>query len=461
MQLSITTTHQPATDLGYLLHKHPDKVQSFPITAGKAHVFYPEVSSERCTAVLLIDINSIDLVRTLKTPGKSMMLQHYVNDRPYVASSFSSHAIAKVYGSALNGNCKDRPEAVDIPMPLEVEIAVMKVQGGPERLREIFEPLGYEIRATRHLLDQKFTQWGESNYYTVCLKNTLRLQDLLSHLYVLLPTFDNEKHYFVSKAELEKLLERGGTWLKNHPKKEWITRRYLKYISSLTKPAIQRLTEREEINEEVVLPKIVAEKRQSMHQQRLATVYDALVASQSKTVLDLGCGEGKLMKMLMKNGQFEKIVGMDVSYRSLNIAKERLYFENMTPFQQERIQLMQGSVTYRDKRMNGFDAAVLVEVIEHLELDRLPAMERVIFEFAKAKTVIITTPNAEYNDKYEFLAPETFRHDDHRFEWDRAQFKAWVEKVGAEFGYHSTISFIGEVDEKVGASSQMVIFNKI
>jgi 3' terminal RNA ribose 2'-O-methyltransferase Hen1 len=468
MLLTISTTHQPATDLGFLLHKHPNKVQTFEITAGKAHVFYPEATENQCTATLLLEIDAIDLVRNLKVPGGAMMLTHYVNDRPYVASSFMSVAISKVFSSALNGNCQQKPELVSVKMPLEAQISVLKVKGGERLIEQIFAPLGYTVEVQRHPLDEQFKDWGNSAYYSIKLRNTLTVKDLLNHLYVLLPVFDTEKHYWVSPNEIEVLLKKGEGWLAQHPEKELITKRFLKNLGRLTRIALAKLAEvgddvedSELIdNEEDTLPKAIREKRISLHQQRLNAVLEDLKKSGAKSVLDLGCGEGKLLKMLLKERQFEKILGMDVSFRSLQIAKENLYFEEMSPKQKSRIQLLQGSLLYRDKRLAGYEALVLVEVIEHIEPERLDALARVVFEFAQAETIILTTPNAEYNVKYESLTADTYRHDDHRFEWTRTEFETWASTQAEKYGYSVRFSGIGEWDEQVGAPSQMGVFGR-
>src|SRR5262245_60858022 len=203
MLLSITTTHRPAGDLGYLLHKHPDRFQSFDMSFGKAHVFYPEVGAECCTACLLLDIDAVGLVRG-RNPDQSFLLGQYVNDRPYVASSFLSVALVEVFGSALQGRCKDRPELLSSPIPLEARLDVLSVRGGEGVLRAMFEPLGYEVEAVRYPLDEQFPDWGESPYYSVAVRKTTTLAELLTHLYVLVPVFDARKHYFVGADEMEK-----------------------------------------------------------------------------------------------------------------------------------------------------------------------------------------------------------------------------------------------------------------
>jgi 3' terminal RNA ribose 2'-O-methyltransferase Hen1 len=462
MLLTITTTHRPATDLGYLLHKRPDRLQSFPLSFGQAHVFYPEASSECCTAALLLDIDPVGLVRQRSGPaGEGGLLQQYVNDRPYVASSFLSVAIAQVFGSALSGRSKERPELAELSMPLEARLSVLPCRGGEPFLRKLFEPLGYEMATERHPLDEKFPEWGESLYHRVSLRATRPLHELLSHLYVLVPVLDNDKHYWVDDAEVEKLLRHGEGWLATHPEREQIARRYLKHQTRLTRAALDRLLEEDadEAEEQHDREEDVLEQRVSLNEQRLAAVASALKESGARRVLDLGCGEGKLLRLLVQETCFEEIVGLDVSTRPLEIARERR--DRLPERLRERIKLLHGSLTYRDRRLVGYDAAAVVEVIEHLDLPRLSAFERVLFEFARPRTVVLTTPNAEYNVKFEGLPAGKFRHKDHRFEWTRAEFQAWVNGVAGRFGYGVRFLPIGEEDAAVGPPTQMGVFQKV
>src|SRR5438128_3296200 len=445
MLLTITTTHQPATDLGYLLHKHPDRCQSFDLSFGKVHVFYPEVGHDRCTACLLLDVDPVGLVRG-KNASASFLLAQYVNDRPYAASSFMSVAIAQVFGSALQGRCKDRPELAATPIPLVARIDVLPVRGGEQFLRNVFEPLGYAVEATRCPLDEQFPDWGESPYFAVTVQKTTTLADLLTHLYVLIPVFDNAKHYWIGEDEMEKLLAKGEGWLAGHPEKEEITRRYLKFQAGLFREALARLVQEEEpfAAEEDERPadktEDALETPLSLNEQRLGAVLAALRASSAKRVLDLGCGEGKLIRELLKEKQFEEIVGLDVSIRSLEVAQRRLKVDRLPTMQANRLKLIHGSLMYRDKRLEGFDAAAVVEVVEHLDPPRLSAFERVLFEFAKPRTVVVTTPNREYNVKWESLASGRFRHPDHRFEWTRQEFHDWAKGIAGRFRY--TVRFV-------------------
>jgi 3' terminal RNA ribose 2'-O-methyltransferase Hen1 len=465
MLLTISTTHFPADDLSFLLHKHPAKIQSVDISSGKAHIFYPEVSAQKCTAALLLDIDPVGLVRSAGPKGNGFALEQYVNDRPYVASSFMSAAIARAYSSALNGRCKDKPELVDIAMPFTAKLAVLPVKGGEVLLKALFEPLGYTINAVQHPLDTTYPAWGNSRYFTVELSNRVTLQQLLSHLYVLIPVCDNDKHYWVNQEEVEKLLAKGKGWLETHPASELIVRRYMKGQRSLANQTLDVLLSKDQADPdaaEIEAPGIndAEEPQLRIHDLRLQAAKDELLSAGAKRIVDLGCGEGRLIKLLLAEKQFEFVLGMDVSYRSLEIAKERLKLDRMTERQLQRVQLIQGSLTYRDKRLQGFDGAALVEVIEHLDEQRLIALEISVFEYAKPEVVVITTPNAEYNVRFADHEAGKMRHNDHRFEWTRSEFEAWANRVATQFGYAVSFKPVGEVDPEVGALSQMAVFKQ-
>jgi 3' terminal RNA ribose 2'-O-methyltransferase Hen1 len=464
MLLTITTTHEPATDLGYLLHKHPDRVQTFRLNFGQVHVFYPEASVQLCTVALLLDIDPIHLVRGR---DKSVALEQYVNDRPYVASSFLSVALSEVFGTALNGHCKARPELVDKALPFKAHLAVIPCRSGVETLKSLFEPLGYTVILEPHALDDQYPEWGVSPYYSVTLEATCRLSDLLSHIYVLIPVLDNDKHYWIGDAEVEKLLKRGQGWLEKHPQRNLIARRYLRNRASLVRNALARLLPEEAVDQEEEQEEEKSadlgdsqEQRSNPHEQRLAAVMEVLRENNVRSVLDLGCGEGKLLKLLLEYPAFERILGLDVSYRALENATKRLRLERLPESQRKRITLLHGSLTYRDKRLEGYDAAAVVEVIEHLDEPRLVAFERILFEFIRPAIVVITTPNAEYNIKFPSLHAGHFRHADHRFEWTRQQFHDWAARVAGRYGYTVRYQPVGPQDDEVGALSQMGIFSR-
>jgi len=453
------------TDMGYLLLKNPARVHSFDLAFGKAHVFYPELSDAKSAACLLIDIDPVGLVRGRSQSAGESILDQYVNDRPYVSSSFLSVAMSRVFGTAMGGRSKDRQELADAPLDWTAVIAVAPCRGGQTFIHKLFEPLGYTVNADRHPLDEHFPEWGEGFYYTITITGRKRLQDLLTHIYVLVPVLDAEKHYWVGEDEVEKLLRKGEGWLAAHPEREVITARYLRYDRRLTRDALARLAEEDAPDPEAIEQVHTNEELEietpiRLWEQRIIAVLSVLRAVGAKTVLDVGCGEGKLLKPLLQDKAFERLVGMDVSWRSLETARRRLYMDQMPDAQRKRIELIHGSLMYRDKRLEGFDAATVVEVIEHLDPPRLAAFERVLFESAQPKTAIITTPNSEYNLKFETLRAGQFRHRDHRFEWSRQEFSSWAHRITERFGYSVRFLPIGPEDSVVGAPTQMGVFTK-
>jgi 3' terminal RNA ribose 2'-O-methyltransferase Hen1 len=464
MLLLLTTTHRPATDLGFLLHKHPQRLHHAEMPFGQVHIFFPEASEDRCTAAVLLDVNSVELVRRRSGPeGEAGLFARYVNDRPYVTSSFLSVALARALGSALKGQCKDRPDLVKTPIPLQLTLSVLPCRGGEDFLRRIFEPLGYQVSARAMPLDAKFPEWGPSQYFEVTLSAEKTLSEALGHLYVLVPVLDDEKHYWVTDDEADKLFRYGEAWLHGHPERETIIRRYLKHQRSLVRDAIERLEETGSGDDEaeVVISAEEAKLERSMglNEQRLEKVFAVLKDSGAKRVLDLGCGEGRLLQMLLADPQFEEILGLEVSWRSLERASSRLKLDRLAPRQREKLKLLHGSLTYRDQRLAGFDAAAVVEVIEHLDPPRLTAFERVLFENARPSVVVVTTPNAEYNVKWERLPTGQFRHRDHRFEWSRSQFQSWGTAVAERFKYTVRFDTVGPVDSNVGSPTQMGVFS--
>lgn len=464
MLLTISTSHFPATDLGYLLHKNPARVQTFDLSFGRALVYYPEATAERCTVVLQVDVDPVALVRDRKGPGgNDGLLDQYVNDRPYAASSFLSVALNQVFRSALSGLCKDRPELVDQPIPLKVSLPTVPCRGGERFLRALFEPLGYKLQAARLPLDERFPEWGESPYFSVELEHQLPLKDLLAHLYVLIPVLDDDKHYWVGQDEIEKLLRHGEGWLAQHPEKEQITHRYLNRQRRLTRDALERLCAEEGDDPETTHAvreeaEAKLEASLSLNEQRMQAVAEAIVQSGAKRVVDLGCGEGRLLQALMKAGSFEDLLGIDVSCRVLEIAHKRLHLEDLPHKWRGKVQVAQGALTYRDDRVKGADAAAVVEVIEHMEPDRLEAFEQALFGCAKPQTVVLTTPNIEYNVRFPSLPAGRLRHDDHRFEWTRQGFQQWAQGVSGRNGYDVQFHPIGPDDPAVGPPTQMAIF---
>ncbi len=447
MLLTVTTTHRPATDLGFLLHKHPARVQSFALPFGAARVFYPEATEERCTAALLLDIDPIGLVRRGRGVN-NFALAEYVNDRPYVASSFLSVALVNVFKSAMAGTCKGYEELAGTAIPLQAELPVVPARGGESLVKRLFEPLGYAVEATP----------VSGRHVGLRLTGELRLADLLNHLYVLVPVLDDDKHYWVDEAEIDKLMRRGEGWLAAHPERELIVRRYLRKQARLYYPALAQLDDPAPPADEPAREEQL-EERVSLRDQRLGAVEAVLKASGARRVLDLGCGAGALLERLLR-GDYELLVGADVSVRALEQAARRLKLDAMHDAQRKRIELIHSPLTYRDKRLIGFDAAALVEVIEHLDPPRLAAVELNVFGSAQPSTVVVTTPNAEYNPMWETLPAGQMRHPDHRFEWTREELNAWGTAIGERYGYAVRYLPVGPEAPDVGAPTQMAVFTR-
>jgi 3' terminal RNA ribose 2'-O-methyltransferase Hen1 len=457
MFLSIATTHQPANDLGFLLIKHPDRLHEIELSFGRAIVFFPEAGQERCEAVLVLDVDPVGLVR-----GSGMgegLVDQYVNDRPYSASSFLAVALNRVFRTAMNGVSRERQELAAVPIPLEICVKPLPVRGSEDLVRALFEPLGWSVEAERIAGHD-----GPSRYGSLVLRGTMQLSAALGQLYVLIPVLDEDKHYWVGEDEVQKLLAKGEGWLSAHPERDLIIRRYLKKQRRLVREALARLAPEEAEEETSPTPgqsrEEALEAPMRLHDLRLDTVAATLVESGASVVADLGCGEGKLLRRLLPEKRLRKLIGLDASARCLDRAAERLKLGQANGIAEERVTLLHGALTYRDERWHEAEAAALVEVIEHLDSDRLPQLAEVVFGAARPKMVVITTPNAEYNALFPGLAAGTFRHPDHRFEWTRAEFQAWASAIADRYGYGVRHAGIGEAHEELGSVTQMAVFTR-
>lgn len=527
MLLELTTETDDASDLGFLLHKHPARVQAFEQSVGVAHVFYPEADERRCTVALLLEVDPVALVRGKGRGSRdsAFSLAEYVNDRPYAASSMLAVALGRVFRSAMAGRCDARPELPGREWPLEVRVPAVPCRGGVEAAVRLFEPLGWTVRATPVPLDPQVPAWGDSRYVDLHLTGTMRVADALSHLYVLLPTLDIAKHYWVGTDEVDKLVRAGEGWLARHPAREEIARRYLANRRVLAGSAVARLAEVDDVlsdadddsvaeeppedvptadgdpgrdgtatpdgapsREEQASPggapspddlatpddSVTPDDPDATHDAepepeptraplarlRVDAVVEQLRAVGARSVVDLGCGEGVLLRALLREKGVERVLGVDVSHRALELAARRLHLDTLPERVRARVELAQSSVTYTDARVAGFDAAVLMEVIEHVDPPRLGALEHAVFGAASPATVVVTTPNAEHNVRYPTLAAGAMRHHDHRFEWTRAELAAWAHATAGRYGYGVELLPVGEDDPDVGPPTQMAVFRR-
>jgi SAM-dependent methyltransferase len=488
----------PATDLGFLLAKNPATVQGFSHGFGRSRVFYPEATAARCTAALYLEIDPIGLIKTRNLDSADFSLSQYVNDRPYAAGSLLAGAIGQVFGTAIRGTSKDRPELAATAIPLTLRLPA--VAASPAFIERVFGPLGWSVTATPLPLDPAFPEWGASRYSELTLEGVARVSDALSQLYVLLPVLDGSKHYWIDPSEVEKLLRAGEAWLTGHPDRELITRRYLGRRPGLVRSALARLAESDEVPEGELDNAVVEEEaeeenggvaeqavaggevvagaaeavaaadgvdaaqapRVSLAVARREAVLRALKDVGARRVLDLGCGGGALLRPLLHDRYFTEIVGVDVSVRALQYAARKLSLDRQPERVASRLTLKQGSLTYTDASLKGYDAAVLMEVVEHVDPPRLASLEHAVFEAAHPGAVVVTTPNAEYNARYETLEAGRLRHRDHRFEWTRREFEDWASGVAGRRGYAVEFRPVGQdVDPELGPSTQMAVFTVI
>ncbi|GAA1320824.1 hypothetical protein GCM10020360_25520 [Nonlabens tegetincola] len=505
--MTLSTTTEPVEDLTYLLHKHPGRAHTRKLSVGATSVFCTELSDVRCTVALLLEVDPIGLLRGQGAALESFTLGQYVNDRPYVASSLLTGAVRGVYGTALAGTCDARPERVNVPLDLEVHLPTVACADGQQLIERLFAPLGWRVEAGALPLDPEVPEWGDANIFDVRLTGTAVLQHALQHLTVLLPVLDNAKHYWADQTEPEKLLRHGGGWLGDHPERELILRRFLRHQRDLIEATEEAAREAAKGAAEEAAKGAGEEapgraeagartgpgpaagsglgsdsetgpgsdpgsgpgsgpapapavRAPSLATQRRDAVHAQLTKLGAASVLDMGCGQGALLAPLARDPRITRLVGADVSARALDQAARRLGLESAPDALRNKVGLIQASLTYRDDRLAGFDAIVLMEVIEHLDLERLPVAERTVFADARPKHVLVTTPNVEYNAAYPGLAAGELRNHDHRFEWTRAEFSAWAERVASAHGYSVEFAGIGPEDTALGAATQLAVFSR-
>ncbi len=451
MHLQITTTHRPATDLGYLLHKHPGKVNVADLSSGRTSMCFPRADAEACTFALSVEVDPVALVR-----DRVGTTDAYVNDRPYAASSLLAHAIGRALGTARAGTCKARPDLVGVAMPFEV--VVEGVGAGDRRLdpATAFGCLGYSVTFEPYEVDARGLGTLRARSGRLTLAGTVSLADMLDHLCVLLPVLDGDIHAYVDEGAVDSMLARSGRWLAAHPCRERIVRTFTKRLPALGERAMAGL--RTASGEPPVTDGPGAPRR--LDDDRRDFVVSAVAASGARSLLDLGCGEGKLLLRLADMPAVRRVLGVDPSVRDVGRLRERLDRREVKVPHGIEVEVRFGTLALRDTRLAGFDAAVLSEVVEHVEPGRLEALERHLFGDAAPRTVVVTTPNHEFNVVWG-LPAGVLRHDDHRFEWDRAGFLAWVGKVEASYGYSATIHGIGDALPDLGHPTQAAVLVKV
>jgi SAM-dependent methyltransferase len=498
MLLTVTTTAVPATDLGWLLHKHPDRLQEFELPYGRAAVFYPEASEQRCTAALHVGVAEAERVADRR--GRGMADTAYISDRPYAAGSYLPSAMMRVFGTAIAGHCAARPDLAATAIPLEIWVTPVacRAKVTPEGL---FGPLGWAVSAEALPLDPAFPEWGAAPHSRIRLAGTERLSVALRQICVLLPVLDGEKHYFVSEDEVDKLLRLGEGWLDGHPLRHVIIRRYLRnnhryaaaaeaVLAGIRAPLTELAAREADIAvpggedgaglpagtgdpgsdgqdaadpiEPAIWPPAnglppFCDGRMGLQELRIEAAVERLAAAGASRIADLGCGEGDLMMAICRDPRFTAVAGLDPSPHALARAARRLGILQQS--WQEKACLLQGAATYPDSRLAGYDAFALLEVIEHIDPCRLPLLEEAVFGAGRPRTVVLTTPNREYNAVWG-IPDGRLRHGDHRFEWTREEFRGWVEGICARRGYTFVAFDVGPEEMDCGSPTQGAVFSR-
>ncbi|WP_285760833.1 3' terminal RNA ribose 2'-O-methyltransferase Hen1 [Nocardiopsis ansamitocini] len=454
MLLTISATRCPVTEFGLLLHSDPDTVQTVEQAHGAAHVFYPEANEQRCTAALLLEVDPLRLRRTRGGRTPDFASVQYVNDQPYAASSLFAATIAAVFHRALNGECPERPERVRTVLDLTLHLPAVPCDGGPGQARQLFEPLGWTVTAEPVPLDPGLPGWGDSRYLALTLTGEQRVADALSHLCVLLPALAGAPRLLGDGREADPLRHAAG-WLPGHP-----------HRAQIADPppeghdedgiAVRRLVEVEGRSTGTGSPP--AHETPADGGRHADAVLAVLLEENARSVVDLGCGSGRLLALLCAEPTLERITGVDVAGAALRRA-ERLLGQDRID-EPARLALLTGSVLYRDDRFASHDAAVLMNVVEHIEPGRLPAMEQVVFGHAAPRTVVVTTPEADSAPRDVAEGAGAYRHPDQRFAWTRDRFRAWAQRVARVHGYRVRYVPVGPDDPGPGPATQMGVFTR-
>jgi 3' terminal RNA ribose 2'-O-methyltransferase Hen1 len=440
---------------------------------GEGYVYFQENPQGDNSLSLLVDV---DPLATVQGRGQlSHMDGLYVNDRAYVPSSLLTSALTKAFGTALSGRCKERPELASTPIDWTVSVPVVTSDWRTEILWSLFGPLGYEVRMAHVEREGHRSSHPDvaSDLTGVKLCTTATMREVLSHLVVLIQVLDQDNHRWLDEQDLDPFMRRVEGWLPEHPYGMFILKRALKHQKHLIKaviakfPAIVDSQARiSSINSEMWDASQLeeyADQPLSLNRQRFAVVQELIERLQPRSLVDLGCGDGSFIGFLANGAllhPMERIIGMDVSASELARAKTRMEHLSSLPGRRTPVEWLLGSLLYRDPRIKGLDMAILIEVIEHIDPWRLPALERQVFGEGGYASIVVTTPNREFNLIYGLSEEHSLRHRDHRFEWTRQEFQEWVQKIASQYGYEWQIQGIGTVSLDHGSPSQMVLFQK-
>jgi 3' terminal RNA ribose 2'-O-methyltransferase Hen1 len=444
MQLSLTVRGSNADVVSYLIAKNPNNPYERDEKGFKVRLVYPKFSKEEIQFVIYVKPDPIDLVRN---SSDLYDITHYINDREFAVSSLFITTIRKALGTALNGKPDEEYlEWVGHEFEIELSFGPVATDLRDKEIVDLFEPIGYKVEIERGVSNIR----EKSSAGFVTLSGRQSVQSALKHVSILIPVIDNYKHYFLDEREVEKLDRYGEGWLEEHPMKQMIVKRALRFNALISQSQFYEKKQRNSNYDEN--PKV---RLNDLRYEHILNYIKTL--PQRETIVDLGAGEGRLSVQLGFLEGVKEILSIEPSNKSRIRAIERFQQVNTKEGYVEP-QSLSGSLFYFDSRLQNKDVIVLCEVIEHIEEDRLPKIFDTILNDYCPKTLIVTTPNQEYNVLYEM--DDEMRHDDHRFEWTRPQFVQNVESWTEQTPYQVSIQGIGEEHEAYGHPTQMAIFRR-
>lgn len=445
MQLTIRATGDNVKAISYLVSKNPENLYERNQKGHLVRMFYSKFADKELEMTVFVTPDPLEL---MQNKSNSFDITHYINDREFAVSSIFCSFIRSALGTALNGQPKEEyAQWVGHEFPFVLELGPVASTLSDQQLKDLFEPMGYQVDIERPEIHYSFQLKESSTVRTLTLTGYQTLQNSLRHLFVLIPVIDNYKHYFIDEKEIEKLERYGDGWLEEHPMREMIYRQALRFkeIYSLVESP-----NTEEKPEEPV-------RKVRLNEMRYEKIVETAKLLKPNSIVDFGSGEGKLAVQLGFINGVQEVLAVEPSQAATLKAVKR--FEKV----KDRSSFIEpttlwGSLFYYDERLKGKDLIILCEVIEHIDAQRLPKAFDTILNLYAPESLIITTPNQEYNEIYDM--EDHFRHDDHRFEWTRQEFQEWCKARNHLDLYELEFSGIGEENLNQGFPTQMCVFKR-
>ncbi|MBW4084382.1 3' terminal RNA ribose 2'-O-methyltransferase Hen1 [Paenibacillus sp. S150] len=476
MHLIIRVTGAGAGMLSRLLAKNPDNLYDRMEKEARVRIAFTASSEQEAEAVIYVTPDPVELVKGASSAHND--ITQYINDREFVVSSLFCTYIRSALGTALNGKTKEAYLPwVNRKLALELTFGPVASNLPDHALEDLFIPLGYEVVLERGDAAYAFELKSRSSVRYIKLKGIQTLQTALRQLFVLIPALDDYKHYYISDDEVDKIRRYGDGWLENHPQRALILKRTLRFAGAIKHYEDQMAGDGQQaengasgeapgIAEPFAAPAEASAgtgaaeaPKARLNDLRYAAIADTVERlAARRSIVDFGSGGGKLSARLSSVPGVQEIKAVEPSAAAQLRAMDRFAKLEGRPgaIVPEPVT---GSLFYYDEALRGKDVMILCEVIEHIDERRLNRVMETIFHEYAPGTLIITTPNKEYNALYQ-MEHEKLRHRDHRFEWDREAFGAWCSCWTSAYNYSVRLSGIGEFAQEYGYPTQMAIFTK-